>query len=246
MGISRKNESFSDRAAGLSDKLKGGFSKARKGKEDEALEERGPDSAIKIREAKKKRSNIGPLAVILAALFFYLIPFQFAMSARSSRLDDKKTFEEESQVLQKQVNDAKVVQANVERYGEFLTVIGEAIPESAETDQLISIYAGVAEQTGVRITNISNGRPLATEGEGGGSRTVESVITVEGNILAVGTFLDELREVDRVLTVSSLRGTAADTSDNLSIRVTVLAQWIDTAPAVVAEDDTSATTVPGE
>lgn len=236
MSINNK-ETLSDKIAAAIDSVTAHFRKGAAAAKAEG-EESESASTVKTDAAKSKAPALPLMLVVLGLLVAYVGPYQFAMSKRSSILDEKSQVESETERVETDIALAETASGdNYEQAIDTAAALRVALPSDSNTRQLIDQLAAAADDAGVIINSVSNSESSVSSGS---TSRVEASVSVTGTPEAVFSFMEGLRDNPRIITVNTVRF-AADSSGLLNARIAAAAAWV---PEVTDTAESTTTTQP--
>jgi len=181
------------------------------------------------------------LAFIGGAILLGLAIFQF-LSVPSQRRQvvayesDLVAARQKSEKLSEILSEVKTVEGN-------LKVVRQALPVEDDVPTLITQLEQVAKQSGVGVQHLGfgEGKDAAEEGEeeAEGVKTISLTAVVDGSYSALQTFLRNLENTSRVITVTNFRFSPAQKKEEeesvLSVTLGLEAFYLGDVEGVLAE-----------
>ena len=178
----------------------------------------------------------GALSVVALCLFFFSHFLPFSFPNQRERIDGLKTdYEKKSTELARAratVADLPRFEAEYEQLHQRWSLAAELLPTDRQVAALLRKITLAAEQTGVHFVTF---RPSGPKNEQYYTE-MPLQITVNGGYHQIGSFLAELANLRRIITVSNVRlktSSATDALETTTADFTASAYSLNTAPAVV-------------
>ena len=178
----------------------------------------------------------GALSVVALCFFFFSHFLPFSFPNQRERIDGLKTdYEKKSTELARAratVADLPRFEAEYEQLHQRWSLAAELLPTDRQVAALLRKITLAAEQTGVHFVTF---RPSGPKNEQYYTE-MPLQITVNGGYHQIGSFLAELANLRRIITVSNVRlktSSATDALETTTADFTASAYSLNTAPAVV-------------
>jgi type IV pilus assembly protein PilO len=194
----------------------------------------------------------GAIALGALGVFFFSHWLPFGFPNQSERIDALKVdYEKKSTELARAratVADLPRFEAEYEQLHQRWSLAAELLPTDRQVAALLRKITLAAQQTGVRFVTF---RPSGPKNEQYYTE-MPLQITVNGGYHQVGSFLAELANLRRIITVSNMKLKTNSGTDPLlttAVEFTASAYSLNTAPAVppaAAQPTTPATAAPGK
>lgn len=172
----------------------------------------------------KKEQNQKYLFIILtlgASIFFFLFainPTLSTIAGLKKQISDAKFVE---QRLSEKVDNISRLSLQYEQIQEDIPYIVDAVPQSPQTPTLVGQIQAIGNQSSVKITNVEVLPVILTSGNSTTSSSFAFDITGTSNFENIQSFLNNLTNMQRAVSISSiqiLRDTTGDNSLNFVIR----------------------------
>ena len=178
----------------------------------------------------------GALSVVALCFFFFSHFLPFSFPNQRERIDGLKTdYEKKSTELARAratVADLPRFEAEYEQLHQRWSLAAELLPTDRQVAALLRKITLAAEQTGVHFVTF---RPSGPKNEQYYTE-MPLQITVKGGYHQIGSFLAELANLRRIITVSNVKlktSSATDALETTTADFTASAYSLNTAPAVV-------------
>src|SRR5262249_6667959 len=177
----------------------------------------------------------GALSLVALGIFFFSHWLPFSFPNQRERIDGLKTdYEKKSTELARAratVADLPRFEAEYEQLHQRWSLAAELLPTDRQVAALLRKITLAAEQTGVRFVTF---RPSGPKNEQYYTE-MPLQITVNGGYHQVGSFLAELANLRRIITVSNVKlktSSSADPLETTTADFTASAYSLNTAPSV--------------
>lgn len=165
--------------------------------------------------ARAKRSRVVVTSLLLLILLG--VAAKIVLDQRSKFDAQTSTYNQQTQVLNTKIAEAKTVQAHLKQSKAIAKAISVALPPTMRLPNLIDVLTTAALRTGVQWTQ---GTDSSSSGAAVGQLTPSSfTISVSGPLSNVIQFMNLMQKLPRIITVTSVSTNPSGTGNGIEVAI---------------------------